>query len=410
MNLHDLRQAQAGFDTVEITAKRKSLHKLRQAFVKDFNPRFLAQMSIAEFVEGNTKDTFCYRIERQLDGLGRITGSPSIKFGVYYSKEQRNYVFAKKWGENHIIAYENIRQALLDLLEAGKNRDLKAIVESRISPMFKGKILSVYYPELYLNVFSPEHLNYYLQFYSLDTDENIHADAVYKREALVAFKNSDTFMKHWSLDLFSNFLYDRYPQSPAKEKNTDKELSEYHNPEFPLNPTPTEITLAILPFETSETSSVKKSTTNSKPDYEKEQRLLKQLGDRGEEIVKRFEIDRLQALGLNRLAEKVERVSLKSDAYGYDILSYNDDKSERYIEVKATRAKAGNTNFYLTQNEYNTAKEKGKDYYVYMVYDIFADEPEIWIIPNPFSPENANVQMEPVNYRVKINAKKTNIS
>ncbi len=50
MNLHDLRKAQAGFDTVEITDKRKSLHKLRQVFVKDFNPRFLAQMSIADFV------------------------------------------------------------------------------------------------------------------------------------------------------------------------------------------------------------------------------------------------------------------------------------------------------------------------------------------------------------------------
>lgn len=406
MNIHDLRQAQSDFNATEIIAKRKSLHKLRQAFVKDFNPLYLAQMNIDDFVVGKRGATFCNRLERELDGLGRLLGSTAIKFGIYYSQTQNSYLYSKKWGEDYLSAFNNVRQAIVELIEYGKNRNLEAIVASRISPMFKGKILSVYYPELYLNIFSPDHLNYYLQFYGLDTAENIHADAVYKREALVAYKKSDAVMKLWSLDLFSNFLYDRYPQSPAKAKNTDIKFSEYHNPEFPLNPSPTEITMAILPFDTSDSSSLKKSSKNSKPDYEKEQRLLKKLGDRGEEIVKRFEIDRLQALGLNKQAGKIERVSLKSDAYGYDILSYNDAKSERFIEVKATRAKAGNTNFYLTQNEYNTAKEKGKDYYVYMVYDILADEPEIWIIPNPFSPGNENVQMEPVNYRVKFKAKK----
>lgn len=406
MNLHDLRQAQAGFDITEITDKRKSLHKLRQAFVKDFNPRFLAQMNIDEFVAGKGGATFCNRLERELDGLGRLLGSTAIKFGVYYSKTQNKYVFSKIWGENYHDAFNNIRQAIPDLLEAGKNRDLEAIVASKISPMFKGKILSVYYPELYLNVFSPEHLVDYLKFYGLDTAENIHADAVYKREALVAYKNSDEIMKHWSVDLFSYFLYDRYPKRPAKKTQQSTTLSEYIYPDFPINPTPTEIQLDILPFESSDKSTGKKSGKNRKPDYEKEQRLLKQLGDRGEEIVKRFEIDRLHALGLNKQAGKVERVSLKSDAYGYDILSYNDDKSERCIEVKATRAKAGEANFFLTLNEYNTAKEKQENYYVYMVFDILSHNPRIWIISNPFSPENKNVLMEPVNYRVKINVKK----
>jgi len=52
MNLHDLRQAQANFDIAEIADKRKPLHKLRQAFVKDYNPRFLAQMDIDAYVAG----------------------------------------------------------------------------------------------------------------------------------------------------------------------------------------------------------------------------------------------------------------------------------------------------------------------------------------------------------------------
>jgi hypothetical protein len=240
----------------------------------------------------------------------------------------------------------------------------------------------------------------------LDTYENIHADAVYKREALVSYKKSDTVMRDWSVDLFSHFLYDRYPKSPSKETQQTIELSEYHYPNFPLNPSPTEIKLDILPFEATDTASVKKFAKNTKPDYGKEQRLLKQLGDRGEEIVKRFEIERLQSSGLNKQAGKVVRVSLQSDSWGYDILSFNDDKTERYIEVKATRAKPGTANFFLTLNELYTAKEKQENYYIYMVFDILSPNPKILIIPNPFSPENKNVLMEPINYRVKINTGK----
>lgn len=72
MNLHDLRQAQADFNTAEITEKRKSLHKLRQAFVKYFTPRYLAQMNIDDFVAGEGGATFCNRLERELDGLRHI--------------------------------------------------------------------------------------------------------------------------------------------------------------------------------------------------------------------------------------------------------------------------------------------------------------------------------------------------
>jgi len=42
------------------------------------------------------------------------------------------------------------------LLEAGRANNLEAIRQIEISPMFKGKILFLYYPERYLNVFSEE--------------------------------------------------------------------------------------------------------------------------------------------------------------------------------------------------------------------------------------------------------------
>ena len=410
MNLHDFRQAQANSSVTDAIEGRKQLNKLRAEFVKDFSLKHIAEMKIDEYVIGKGNETFCYRIERELDGLGRILGATAIKFGVYYGvakgDDEYKYRHSEKiWGSNHKIAFQNIRKALEELIVAGKNGDIETIVNSKLSTMFKGKILSTYYPERYLNIFSEDHLNYYITFFGLDSEDIIQSDPIQKREVLLAFKNKDKVMKSWPADVFSNFLYFTYPTWPyKKQKEENTEVKEYKQPEFPPAPKIEQIEQTILSpiFEHSESLSIKKS----KPDYEKEQRLLKQLGDRGEEIVKRFEIERLQALGLHKQADKVERVSLQSDAYGYDILSFNDDKSERYIEVKATRAKPGTASFFLTLNELNTAKEKQENYYIYMVYDILSPNPKIWIIPNPFSPVNENVLMEPVNYRVTINAKR----
>lgn len=98
------------------------------------------------------------------------------------------------------------------------------------------------------------------------------------------------------------------------------------------------------------------------PDYEKEARKYKKLGDRGEYVVYQAEISRLMTeLSITEAKAKklVKWVSRESDSYGYDVQSVNKDKTPRYIEVKATRGKAGSMNFYYTENEYETAKKYG---------------------------------------------------
>lgn len=94
---------------------------------------------------------FCHTIERRLDGLGRVTGSTSNKFGVYFGRTKSDaeyrYRYTKKFGSNHLEAFENIKQALIDLVDAGKQEDIETLVSNPISTMFKGKILSTYYPD-----------------------------------------------------------------------------------------------------------------------------------------------------------------------------------------------------------------------------------------------------------------------
>ena len=407
MNLHDLRQAQANFALRldEILENRKSLYKKREVFTKYFNIEKINKMSIEEYVIGMGENTFCRKIERDLDGLGRIIGATAFKFGVYYGKTETdpNYIYRSTniWGDNPFEAHSNITQAILKIIEDGRKEDILAIVKSKISPMFKGKILSTYYPERYLNIFSNEHLKYFLKSFDLDTRATLKADPVVKREILLQFKNSDPVMKNWSADMFMIFLYEFYPKRPIEIKPKEVDLLQgYYNPDFPANPVGTEIALNILPF-VIQTPRLSNPNNNSKPDYEKINRLNKKLGDRGEKVVLDFEKERLKK---TIYKDQVERVSLISDSLGYDILSFEEDGKERYIEVKATSSKVGDANFFLTINELKTAQEK-ENYYIYLVYDIFSREPKIWIIDNPFNPENININIEPINFKVSIKVK-----
>ena len=123
-------------------------------------------------------------------------------------------------------------------------------------------------------------------------------------------------------------------------------------------------------------------------------------------IVMMAEIDRvMEELSLSRkkAEKKVVQMSMKSDSYGYDILSVNPDGSPRYIEVKATTGKVGDVEFYYTENELEKSKDYGKDYFIYIVFEIKSKNPKIWVIQNPFLADE--VKMKPVQYKVSIHTK-----
>jgi len=243
MNIHDLREAQARYENRmdEVLTSREDLYQLRISFSRYFNQNRIKNMSIDDYVAGvelpEKGFNFCYGLERQLDGLGRIIGATAFKFGVYYgrtkSDDNYEYRFTQKFGNSYKEAFQNVKIAILQLLNSGQLEDIEAIVKNPLSPMFKGKILCTYFPERYLNVFSYDHLNYFLTQLDLDTKKLIESDPVYKREALIEFKNQDPVMKKWSVDLFANFLYREYPGRPPKagqENSKNDPLADYRTP------------------------------------------------------------------------------------------------------------------------------------------------------------------------------------
>lgn len=95
-----------------------------------------------------------------------------------------------------------------------------------------------------------------------------------------------------------------------------------------------------------------------KRDYLEREAYNISLGTAGEEFIGQFEHWRLNSLGQSRLADKVDHVSKsKGDGLGYDILSFETNGKERFIEVKTTRF-GKDTPFFVSKGEQPCPKQR----------------------------------------------------
>jgi len=103
------------------------------------------------------------------------------------------------------------------------------------------------------------------------------------------------------------------------------------------------------------------------------------LGLAGEKLVFNYERARLVYEGKANLSERVEHSSLEvGDGIGYDIKSYNNDGSDRFIEVKTTKY-GKEIPFYISRNEVLFSEFNAKYYNLYRIYN-FRKTPKMFII------------------------------
>ncbi|MGE0792667.1 MAG: DUF3883 domain-containing protein [Candidatus Woesearchaeota archaeon] len=408
-----LRYEQAKWEGTrqELEKKYKLLSKKRDKFIKLFPIDKIELLKKEEYClqkgKNESKNSFCYWLENELVELGNIHGSTAVKFGIYYgqtkSDSELKYRINHRFGDSIDEVFVNIKKSIVDLLKAGETKNLQELIENPISPMFKGKLLSTYFPNSYLNIFGKEHLEHFLL--NLDIEYNSKTDEVELREILLGFKKEDSVMSKWNIYDFSNFLYAIFGH-PIKGKVTP-ELEPYFDrqEDYP-----------DMKFVKSEYVDLNINTSNILPktevmiplnktfDYD-EEKYKKILGNRGEEIVYAKEKQYLISIGRKDLSEKVILLSKKDDSLGYDILSFEENGDEKYIEVKSTSNSINsNANFLISSNQYHKAK-KIKNYYFYVVFSAKSKFPKIWRLKNPLSYENRGLTLTPVNYRVIINTK-----
>ncbi|MHB0883243.1 protein NO VEIN domain-containing protein [Paenibacillus sp. SEL1] len=116
----------------------------------------------------------------------------------------------------------------------------------------------------------------------------------------------------------------------------------------------------------------------------KEMQVLKEkYGREAEEFVLNYERNRISE---HAQASKISQISDIDVSAGYDIISFNSLTSlvfDRFIEVKSY---SKNLSFYWTNNEINVSRNKGSNYYLYLINreQMNEDGYEPYIIANPF--------------------------
>jgi hypothetical protein len=136
-----------------------------------------------------------------------------------------------------------------------------------------------------------------------------------------------------------------------------------------------------------------------KRDYLEREARNRSLGAAGEEFVVHFEHWRLIQFGQKRLADRVEHVSSsKGDGLGYDVLSFDADGRERYIEVKTTSF-GSDTPFFVSQRELALSRHEQTQFHLYRLFE-FRKAPRMFDLVGNLA---QHCQLDPVSYRAAFN-------
>lgn len=373
--------------------KYNEQNRERKEFIKKFNPNFiLNKMKLDDYVEADgDKRNFCYLIERKLGMWGGIGGATVNKFGVY--KENGKYKVTKIWNKNGNVkeGFKSIKFAIFNLIDMGKKEDFDSIENSKISPLFKSKILSLYYPNIYLPIHEEAHVNIFLTFLNIHYNPKVYNTIEKKKKLLLEFKNNNKEFKKYNNSIFVRFLYRHIkPIAFYSIDDSTKEINDSGIEEVDWN---------YIKNHIKEPKGNKINTTIR--DYNIENQNKKAIGDNGEEAIFRYEKNKLKSMGLKDLAKKVKIVS-DDNNLGYDILSYDPKGKEIHIEVKTKNSSKEKLDFFITNNEldkfYNDRKYK-----IYYLFDIKNENPKLHIVDSKMFKKEF---LQPVLYKVDVEVEK----
>ena len=310
----------------------------RGQFLRAFPLSSLKGLTLDQYVIGKGTPSFCSLAEVKTKSWANMQGATARKFGIYFgrtkSDSHKEYRFTHRFGESAPAAFRSVKAALLRLVLSGQALDFAAIDSNPLSQMFKAKVLSLYFPDHYINICSAEHLAAFVSQLAISAGMSASSN----QHALLVEKTKNPTTRGWSNPKFMSFLYEAYlpkagPTAPGR-----------------IAPPP-----------------------KSKPkevDFEALQAAWGAIGRASEEFALQWERDRLLALGDGRLAGRIED-RRKFPAYGYDFLSYTSEREERYIEVKSLGSDQapGAYRFFLSENEraVSMSAHHSQSYYFYLV-------------------------------------------
>lgn len=327
------------FDISYDTTHEDRAFRGRGDFLRAFPKNLLGDLDVDNYVIGHRRPTFCDYVEAKTRSWAAIQGATSFKFGIYYGKTKSDshvtYRFTSKYGDTKASAFKAVKEALLDLVSLGarKNLDFAAIDANPLSQLFKAKILSLYYPERFINVCSAEHLE--MLGSELGSPEDLFTSEY--QHLLAQAKLTHPVTRSWSNPKFMAFLYETYVPGRKPTNTMQKPRKKGHR----------------------------------RVNFEDVQGERDEIGKAAEEYALAWEKERLSGAALDHLIPKMED-RRDRPSYGYDFLSHTSSKQRRYIEVKSVgKLPSGEGHrFFLSDNQHSVSKSKEHHdaYFFYLVY------------------------------------------
>ena len=153
-------------------------YALWDAFLKVWPSSRLATMTLEEYTQAGSKNSFTYWIESRLDGMGSIWGGSAFKFGVFSRKDTEgkesdaklSYSDTHGWysslGSTAEEAFDNVRGYVVQVAELAARGDLEGIEAfKQLGDAFKWKIAFHYQNSqapLIVNIFKRAPLAVYI--------------------------------------------------------------------------------------------------------------------------------------------------------------------------------------------------------------------------------------------------------
>lgn len=390
MNIEELELQGVYYLESDEYKKKKKINddqeKIRKYFVeKRFTPDFVRVMSIDDYVEGKNatyRDSFCYILEFKLDQIGTIRSSfIKAKFVIHYSEEEKKYLFqAGKFGKDAYSIFNNVRQEIVNVIDDGARDDMDALSNNKLSPMFKGKIYYVYYPEKSLPIYSERHIDFFLHALDIESDTKKENIFIKKKKLLDWKEKSPVFNNsNYSNVEFMNFLYSSYGFGKEVEILKNKDDISFIEPE-------------IITDKDIIDRTIRKSTVSHRqPNFDEINRKKTAIGMSAEEYVLQYEMNHNP-----KYKRKIKQVG-KDPTYGYDIVSFDDEGNEKHIEVKTCiSGNLDKVDFYITANERKHLEEDEK-YLIYYVCGIKSSKRKIIILTKD---NLAAVTFSPIAYKI----------
>ena len=195
----------------EVAGIEKNGSLLIDQFVKDYPVDKIQELSLNEYCispEGMGNDvSFCRRLRYELDIIGHMGNVWPDVFGIYLkggTKVTLSKTFKNIYGEDYGLAFKEIKEEIVKLLNAVEKNDYISIESSRLNNAFKYKLMVVYYPDRFVPVTTRDTLNAYCDVVGIAYYDN--DEMVYRNEALCAWKDSISEIREWSNIRLMSFL------------------------------------------------------------------------------------------------------------------------------------------------------------------------------------------------------------